>query len=240
MKKILLIVLSIIGCITFAETRKMDIDHPIKRVDVDKKVIALTFDDGPDENCLKYIELFKKEGVKATFFVKGTKVEKYPEIAKALHDAGMEIGNHSFHHERQSTISYDRSLEETVSSQEIIKKTTGVEPKVYRAPCLNYDDKLWTILTKCQLPAIDCSSSTDDWSKKVTAEQIYERAAVNRQPGEIILMHSWRDDTLDMMPKIIKKLRDDGFEFVTVSELLAMSKTPVYKELVVEENSTTD
>ncbi|MDA3798567.1 MAG: polysaccharide deacetylase family protein [Kiritimatiellae bacterium] len=234
MKKILIVMLSMISCLAFAETKKMDINHAINRVDVDKKVIALTFDDGPDGNCLKYAKLFKDAGAKATFFVKGNNIEKKPEIVKALHEAGMEIGNHSYTHAKQPALGYDKALEETFKTQEIVKKTIGSEPKVYRAPYLSYDASLWKILTEFQLPAINASSSTSDWNKETTAEQIYERAAVNRKAGDIILMHSWRNETLEVMPKIIKTLKDDGFKLVTVSELLAMSKKPLCKDVTVE------
>jgi GH35 family endo-1,4-beta-xylanase/peptidoglycan/xylan/chitin deacetylase (PgdA/CDA1 family) len=226
-----------IGCLTFAGTQKLDINHALRNVAVDEKVIALTFDDGPDGNGMKYAKLFKDEGVKATFFVKGSGVDKAPNIVKALHDAGMEIGNHSYTHANQTTLGYEKAKAETVRTQEAIKKAIGVAPKVYRAPGLKYNQDVWNVLTELQLPAINASSSTSDWNSKTTAEQIYTRAAVNRKAGDIILMHSWQDKTFEVMPRIIKTLKDEGFKFVTVSELLAMSKKPIYTSGTVELSS---
>lgn len=220
-----------IGCLTFAATEEYDINHAVNRVDVDEKVIALTFDDGPAGYGMRYAELFEEEGVKATFFVVGSKVEKAPDIVKALHKAGIEIGNHSYTHANQAAIGYVKAKAETIKTQELVKKAIGIEPEIYRAPGLKYNQDVWDILTELQLPAINASSSTSDWDSKTTAEQIYQRAAVNRKPGDIILMHSWRKETFEMMPKIIKTLRDEGFKFVTVSELLAMSKKPIYNSI---------
>lgn len=231
MKYKLFIMLGMVTCLVVAGTKKYDVDHAVKRVDVDEKVIALTFDDGPDGNGMKYAELLKREGVKATFFVVGSKVDKAPSVVKALYDAGMEIGNHSYTHANQASLGYAKAKEEVLKTQAAVKKAIGVEPKVYRAPGLRYNQDVWHMLTDLQLPAINAAVSTSDWNSKTTADQIFTRATTGRKGGDIVLMHSWRDETFEVMPEIIKSLKEQGFKFVTVSELLEMSKTPIYNPL---------
>lgn len=200
------------------------IDRPIRQVVTEEKVVALTFDDGPDANCLHLLRLFEEQQIRATFFLIGNRVEKEPEIVKALHAAGMEIGNHSYTHANMNKLPPEQVREETIQTQAILQGLTHTAPRVYRAPFLQYNDSLWEVLTELQLPAVNASVPALDWSPETTAEMIFERMTTNIQSGDILLMHSWSKKTLEAMPRILDSLREQGFRFVTVSEMRALGE----------------
>ncbi|MCC5843613.1 MAG: polysaccharide deacetylase family protein [Verrucomicrobia bacterium] len=195
------------------------IDRPIRRVMTEEKVVALTFDDGPDANCLHLLRLFKEQQVRATFFLIGNRVEKEPDIVRALHAAGMEIGNHSYTHANMKDLSPEQVREETLQTQAALQAVTHTAPRLYRAPYLQYNESLWEVLTELQMPAVNASVDSTDWVPEITAEMIFERMTTNIQSGDILLMHSWSGKTLEVMPRILESLREQGFQFVTVSEM---------------------
>lgn len=185
-------------------------------------MVALTFDDGPDDNWEAYARLFAERDVKATFFVIGKNVEKNPDVVKAFHEAGMEIGNHSYSHRDMSTLTIEEVKRETLQTQTLVEKATGEAPKLYRAPFLKYTPEILSMLDEMQLPPVNAAVSTGDWQKEMTAEGIFKRATTNIQSGDIVLMHSWSVKTLEVMPRILDSLQAQGFRLVTVSELLEM------------------
>lgn len=216
-------VLFAVWCVgTTVGLQAQEITKPIYSVKTTEKVVALTFDDGPDANTLKLIELFEAEGVKATFFITGARLEKSPDIARKTLEMGHEIGNHSITHPILPNLTPEKVREEIAGMQERIKSVLGIEAKIFRAPNLRYDDKVWAVLSELSLPAVNATVSTSDWNKEVTAEQVYKTATTNIKPGSIILMHSWPGKTLEVMPRVIADLKEQGFRFVTVSGLLAL------------------
>tara|TARA_R100000027_G_scaffold184_1_gene210 strand:- start:12001 stop:13173 length:1173 start_codon:yes stop_codon:yes gene_type:complete len=197
----------------------------IKSVETDRPLIALTFDDGPNDLSPQYLDLFAQENIKATFFWKGRNVEKRPELAKRIVREGHEVGNHSYSHPRFNQISHAEAYRQVIDTQEIIEETTGVTPTLFRAPYILYTPKLMEILQSTGLQPIDCSVGVSDWHSDTTVQLIIERATSDKtQPGTIILMHDWSTKSLDALPAIIEILRDRGYQFVTVSELIAARK----------------
>lgn len=196
-------------------------NKPVQLVKTSQKLVALTFDDGPDTGTKEILELFKKEGVKGTFFVKGASVEKFPDIAKAIVAAGCEIGNHTWSHPNLSKGPDGQAREEIVKTQAMVKQVCGVEPRVFRAPYLAFDARVWQVLDELKMPGINASTYTGDSDKAITPEKILERVQAKPAPGTIVLMHSWQDKTRAVLPQIIRFYKDNGFQFVTVSELLA-------------------
>ncbi len=198
-----------------------DVKRTFWNVTTKQQLIALTFDDGPDNNCLKLMELFQKEDVKATFFVVGKKVKENPEIAKKIAEAGHEIGNHSYTHALLPQKTPEEIKKEIVDTQNAIKDATGQEPKLLRPPNLKQDDKVLAVLKELNMKSIMSSISPGDWDKKKTKEEIVETVVSKAKAGDIVVMHSWRNETLEGMPEIIKSLKEKGFKFVTVSELIS-------------------
>ena len=199
---------------------------PINRIETDEPVVALTFDDGPHETqTLAYIELFKKEGVKATFFETGKSIRKNPGLVKQLVEAGHEIGNHTISHPHLPELdSSDEVRSEIMDLQELVFEECGIRPKVFRAPFLEYDQRVETVLKELQMPAVNASHSARDWSPEATVEVVLQRVTENTEAGDILLMHSWPPNTLEAMPEIIRRLKAKGLRCVTVSELLALQK----------------
>lgn len=200
---------------------------PIDAVKTDQPVVALTFDDGPHPaNTARMLGIFARENVRVTFFEVGKNVVQHPGLARAVLAAGHELGNHSRTH---ANLGKMRDIEavraEVTETQRIIQEATGFTPVVFRAPFLGHGPELHAVLDELKLPSINARISTDDWDAKVTREMIIERAS-KAGPGDIVLMHTWPDKTVEALPEIIARLRAKGLRFVTVSELLASQKAP--------------
>jgi len=217
---LVLLALPIVG-LRAAEARE-----PIGSIKTDQPAVALTFDDGPCWLTPKFLELFKKEGVKATFFENGNNIKKNTELAKRALKEGHEIGNHTVNHPNLAKLKTEAEIKKQIAeTQTIIKEAVGVEPKVFRAPFGSHDERVWKVLDELKLPSFMARVDTRDWdNKNETVESIIKRATAETKPGDIILMHIWQQKTLDAMPEIIKRLKAKGYRMVTVSELLAMEK----------------
>jgi len=216
----MLLALSVVG-LHAVETRE-----PMGNVKTDQPAVALTFDDGPCWLTPKFLEVFKKEGVKATFFELGKSIKKNPELAKRILKEGHEIGNHTMSHPHLAKLKTDAEIrKEITGNQAVIKDAVGVEPKVFRAPFGEHDERVWKVLDELKLPSVMARVNTLDWdNQNATVDSITERAVAGAQAGDIILMHIWQQKTLDAMPEIIKGLKAKGYRMVTVSELLSMAQ----------------
>ncbi|WP_309399061.1 polysaccharide deacetylase family protein [Cerasicoccus maritimus] len=198
----------------------------IKSVDTDQPLIALTFDDGPNQLTPEYLKLFKEEDVKATFFWKGKSVASRPELAKRILAEGHEAGNHSYNHPHFNKLTDEEALKEVMDTQAIIQETTGYTPVLFRAPYILYTPALMSILEEQQLQPIDCNVGVKDWDKSTTVELIIERATTEKtKAGTIMLMHDWSPKSLEALRTIIPQLKEQGYQFVTVSELLKAQKS---------------
>lgn len=202
-------------------------NQPIRQIPQAGKKIALTFDDGPTPGTLKIMEVLKAAGGKATFFMMGANVEKNPAVAKKIIEEGFEIGNHTWSHPNLKELDKDKIRKEIVSTQEIIKKETGFTPAFIRTPFLSYGDNTWVVLNELKLRAVDESIHTHDYSNKTTKEKIVDVIAENLKPGSVVLMHCWPENTLKALPEVIKHLKENGYEMVTMSELVKAEKPTV-------------
>jgi peptidoglycan/xylan/chitin deacetylase (PgdA/CDA1 family) len=227
MKKMLKFSLFMMLALPVVGLNAVEAREPIGNVKTDQPAVALTFDDGPCWLTPKFLELFKKEGVKATFFEGGSSIKKNPELAKRIIKEGHEIGNHTINHPHLAKLKTDAEIrKEIAGNQTIIKDAVGVEAKVFRAPFGEHDQRVWKVLDELKLPSVMARVNTRDWDgKNATVKSITESATAETKAGDIILMHIWQQKTLDAMPEIIKRLKAKGYRMVTVSELLAMEKS---------------
>lgn len=191
-----------------------------KTIDIEKKVIALTFDDGPSKYTKKIIDLLNKYEANATFFILGNKVEIYEGTLKYLLDSGNEIGNHSLNHKWLTHVSEDELLNQVNTTQEIIKNTLNYTPKLFRP---TYGDVNKTIREKINMDIILWNIDTLDWKYR-NGNKIYEKAIKQIEDGKIILMHDTYEYTYKALEKLIPKLKEQGYQFVTVSELQEIKK----------------
>lgn len=176
--------------------------------------VALTFDDGPAPETLEILDLLRTENVKATFFLIGQNVEKYPEIARRIARENHEIGNHSYSHPIYLFCSARRTHGELERTQAIIKEATGVEPKFARPPCGVRSLAYFAAAKNLGLQTVQWSDTGYDW-KKISAESIAENVLQFAQSGSIILLHDGdsagknaRRATVEALPLILRKLRE--------------------------------
>lgn len=180
------------------------------------KQVALTFDDGPDpKSTIQILEILKKYDAKATFFMLGSRVEYYPDAAKAVKLEGHEIGNHSWNHPDLSKMPIANALEEINRTRDIIQKVTGEKPTVFRPPYGAFTDQL----SKQTIPPIILwNVDTLDWKYR-SAPKLLEEVKKSTHAGSTVLMHDIHQSTADGLDDVMAYLQSQGYEFVTVSEL---------------------
>lgn len=192
----------------------------------DKKQVALTFDDGPHPRLTKEIlAILKEYGVKATFFMIGENVKTYPEIAKAVADAGHEIGNHTEKHRHISSLNESSLTQELEACKDHIFEVCGVYPTLFRPPEGVTSAFVLKCAEKFSYPVILWSIDTKDWEIKNTGK-ITDSVLSGIKPGAIILMHDYvgkNSKTPAALRALLPRLLEQGYEFVTVSELLAVT-----------------
>ena len=201
------------------------------RAKASDKIVALTFDDGPSPIWTpKVLDELKEAQVKATFFMLGSHVERYPEIARRVLAEGHEIGNHTYDHHVLLYYKMDELEKEIRGAEKAIKNVTGQTTRYFRPPKawltgaekqkikdMGYEVVLWSLNSK-------------DW---VTFhdKQITSYILKHIQPGDIILFHDSggvftaeggnRKQTVKTIPRLVKKLKERGYRFVTVNELMS-------------------
>lgn len=191
--------------------------------DPETRKIALTFDDGPHPSyTYRILDILDRYGVKATFFMIGTNVEYYPEVAKEVLRRGHEIGNHTYSHHRLTQMDGPTLTEELKKCEAVMEKTLGHRPTLFRPPegvvseavkscadCRGYTVVLWSVDTR-------------DWETKETGA-IVNHVMREVKPGAIVLMHDYtaHSKTPEALEVVLPRLLDEGYEPVTVSRLLA-------------------
>lgn len=202
-------------------------DIIIKKGNENEKIIALTFDDGPDEIFTPQIlDILKKYNIKATFFVMGQKVGYNPEIVKRQHEEGHEIGNHTFTHINVSKRGYSEIEKEINDTQEAIKNITGKEPNIFRPPYRAISKSMCSIVKDKNMNIILWSNlDPRDWSNP-GAYSISNTILTKAGNGSIILLHDYntirnsKSQTVQALDVFLPQLIEKGYKFVTVSELI--------------------
>ena len=197
-------------------------DHKIIREwNTNRKLVALTFDDGPNTGFTpRMIELLKERNVRATFFLIGPNVKANPELTRQLAEAGFELGNHSWSHPEFNKMTPEKIREEVEKTSAEIVAAAGVRPAVLRPPYGAANEKVQKLMGEMGLHIINWSIDTNDWRGKATAKSIEDEVMKNLRDGAIILMHDRFERSLEATASIIDQVRAKGYEFVTVSELL--------------------
>ncbi|MDP1509722.1 polysaccharide deacetylase family protein [Paenibacillus ottowii] len=196
-----------------------------------RKLIALTFDDGPDvSNTPAILDLLQKYDAKATFFVVGSRVEKLPHLVKREREEGHEIGNHTFLHSSFQHISRNKALSELDQGQASIVQATGAGTHLFRPPGGSYNDSLVKLAKEKGLKIILWSWHQDtlDW-RKPGVHRIANKVLRNARNGDIVLMHDFvhhSTQTVEALKIILPELKKRGYSFVTVSELLYNREKP--------------
>lgn len=182
--------------------------------------IALTFDDGPHQYFTPaLLNIFEEHSIKATFFVVGKMVKINPSLVEAISGAGHEIGNHTYNHFELPTLKDEKIEEELELVRDEILKITGKRINIFRPPSGRYNDRVLNIANKLGYTMVLWAINSGDYGS-TDYRRIKNRILDNIKPGDIVLLHSGVEATLTALPEIIETLRNRGFNFVTVSDLI--------------------
>ncbi len=203
---------------TSAQPKKL----PIYCVETEKKQIALTFDAAwENSDTDRLIDILGAHQAKTTFFVTGEWVDKYPQDVKKLYQAGHDIQNHSDKHPHVAKISADKLKSDTLSCDDKVEKLIGKRPTLYRAPYGEYDNEMMTVFeSELKHFVIQWDVDSLDWQSKATVDSIYQRVTTKVKNGSIVLFHTDVTHTPEALPKILKELKAQGYEFVLVDDLI--------------------
>lgn len=221
---IALFLILLIGNVGLKPTIADKKENPIYNVDTKEKKVALTFDvNWAEKDYLEDIlKILKEKNVKATFFVMGGWVnysEENSEKLKKIYADGHEIGNHSYIHPDYTKISSDRMIQEIEKTNETIKNIIGIKPKYFRFPSGAYNSNAVNVLRSNKYTPIQWDVDSIDWKGK--SEQFeYDRVINRAKEGSIILYHNNGKYTTKSLPRIIDKLKSEGFQFVKIDDLV--------------------
>ena len=192
-----------------------------------QKAIALTFDDGPwPTSTSQVLDVLKNSNVKATFFMVGKQVQKYPQLLKQVVAEGHAIGNHTWSHQYYQ---YNESAAagEIDRTAELVYKTTGVKTSLFRPPAGILNNGLVTYAHEKNYAVVMWSVDSKDWrSRRTTKQAFIDNVLKEAKPGGIVLLHDGggdRSNTVQALPQLIAQLKKHGYKFVTVPELLEIA-----------------
>ena len=201
-------------------------------IDPSKKMVALTFDDGPGKYTKDIINCLKKNNARATFFVIGSQVDSYKDSVKAASEIGCEIGNHTYTHPDLTRLSKSEIRDQINRTDQKIKNVTGKTTTLVRTPGGSVDSKVQQTVGK---PIILWSIDTRDWETR-NRDKTIRVVMQSVKDGDIILMHDIYKPTKEAACTLIVQLKQQGYQLVTVSELAkyrgcTLKKGKVYHSL---------
>lgn len=194
----------------------------------DQKVIALTFDDGPTPAITpQVLTILKQNNIKATFFLIGQNLRNFPKIAQQVVADGHALGNHTWHHWRKLMMEFTAS-QEIEDTAALMYETTGVRTALFRPPNGFLHNGLVDYALKRKDAVVLWSVDSGDWhGSRASVDGLVKIVVEGVKSGGIILMHDGGGDrtkTVKALPKIIQQLKERGYQFVTVPELLEMQE----------------
>ena len=182
-----------------------------------KPKIALTFDDGPHPLYTPLLlEGLRERGVKASFFLIGKNIEGNEEIVKQMAEQGHIVGNHTYNHVKVNDLPPQQACEEMKKTSDLVKEITGETTCYIRPPFGEWDEKL-----DCGIDMISVMWTVDplDWTTQ-NVSQVVNKVVTEAEEDDIILLHDCYASSVEAAFQIIDQLQAEGFEFVTVDELV--------------------
>jgi len=204
-------------------------------VPTDRKVVALTFDiSWGDKRAEPILNVLKNKNVaNATFFLSSPWSKTHPELVKKIMDAGYEIGSHGHKHDNYSTYEDAEIRKQILTAHQMLTEITGKPPRLLRLPNGDFDKRVLRIARELGYTVIQWDTDSLDW-KNPGVDAIVQRVVSRAHPGDIILFHASDSakQTHEALPIIIDRLREQGYEFVSVGQLLGHTET---KSKIVED-----
>ncbi len=197
--------------------------------------IALTFDDGPSPLTPEYLKVFSEQGVRATFFILGNNIRRYPGMLTLIAKEGHEIGDHSFSHRNLKLLPVDAAEQDILSASNLIEQEIHQKVRFFRPPGGNVSLALVKTIETLGMKTVLWSIDPKDWKPGTTSAQIVNRVLTHLRSGSIVVMHEGKQQTLGALPVLIQELKKRGWQLVTVSELLSDGQATGSQEQVVIE-----
>jgi peptidoglycan/xylan/chitin deacetylase (PgdA/CDA1 family) len=196
----------------------------VDRVRTDRKVLALTFDDGPGDRTPEVVRTLAELDVPATFFVIGSALHEHPGFGRLLVEAGHELGNHTYSHQRMLVVSAKFVAQEIERTDTEIRAAGHTGPIHFRPPNGKKLFALPNYLAAHDRTTIMWDVEPDSGGRSTTAD-VVRRTCEGVRPGSIVLLHVWptsRQSSWDAVPGIVRSLKAEGYTFVTVTQLLTL------------------
>ena len=190
-----------------------------------RKLVALTFDDGPGPYTGKLLDAMKARDVRATFFVLGSRVEQYPDLIRRMEAEGHVLGNHSQSHKNLKYLSAEQVRSDMEACADKLRALTGHAPAVMRCPGGNCNDTVLAYAKQAQIPVIRWSVDTRDWESRNVSKILataFQSGPYGIRDGAIVLMHDIYSTSVDAAIQIMDRLQQQGYTMVTVPELLQL------------------
>lgn len=197
-----------------------------------KKLVALTFDDGPTIGITdQVLDVLQENEVVASFFLIGQQItDETRYLVKRAHDMGCSIENHSKTHQSMPKQSRQEIVEEIQYTTDLIQEITGEKPVFFRPPYIDYDQKMYDLIDL----GFICGYGCEDWVPSVTVKERVDRVLHDANPGFIVLLHDMSDNTntVEAIKIIIPELKKQGYEFVTIRDLFQMTGVKPQKNVI--------
>ena len=190
-----------------------------------RKLVALTFDDGPGPYTAKLLDAMKQRGVRATFFVLGSRVNSYPDVIRRMEAEGHVVGNHSTNHKNLKYLSTAQMASEVETCSKRVEALAGHGTTVLRCPGGNYNVAVKSYAKNAGLPIIQWSVDTRDWESRNVSKILstaFQTGAYGIRDGAIVLMHDIYSTSVEAAIQIMDRLQAQGYVLVTVPELLQL------------------
>ncbi len=222
------VALGLFGLVTFLGVTNMDFNWFLKSYisnpRVEKRIIALTFDDGPTEFTPKFLDLLARHEQKGTFFCIGTQIIKHPEIFQRIADEGHEVGNHTFTHSNATGfLSTFKMKREIIRNDRLMLKKAGIQTDLYRPPFGIINPNIARAISKTGKKSIGWSIRSFDTSIS-DEKKILNGILPKIKPGSVILLHDTSDKSYRVLEEILLFLERENYRSVTVSELFNFKK----------------
>ncbi|ORX23035.1 deacetylase [Thermoanaerobacterium sp. PSU-2] len=193
---------------------------PIYSVDIPDKRVAISFDASwGSDKTERLLQILKDKNVKATFFLTGLWIDKYPELVKKIYEEGHDVENHSNTHPHMTQLSDSEMANEIKACEEKLVKITGQKPYLFRPPYGDYNDRVIETAKSLGYYTIQWDVDSLDW-RGLDTEAIINRVLPNVKKGSIILFHNNGQFTPEAIPYIIDKLKENGYQIVPISQLI--------------------
>ncbi|MEG0005188.1 polysaccharide deacetylase family protein [Clostridium sp.] len=193
---------------------------PIDKVDTDKKVVAIACNVYEGEDLLpSMLETLKENNIKISFFIGGVWAKKNIPVVKEILDNGHDIQNHGYYHKRPTQLSLEDNIKEIKLTEDLLNRELGIKTTLFEPPFGDFDENTQKVIQKADHKLVTFNIDTIDWRKDASTDLILKRVSKKLTEGGIILMHP-KDITEKSLDSIVKYIKSQGYEIITVTELL--------------------